>query len=64
MEGRLLYKPKECAALLGVSKSWLYSEMRAGTIPVVELAQRCLRIPADALGRLLQSKLKDPEAWS
>lgn len=63
MEGRLLYKPKECAEAMGVSKSWLYAAIKRGDVPVIALGPRCLRIPVGALERVLQSKMEDPEAW-
>lgn len=63
MERRLLYKPTECAALMSVSKSWLYAALRRGDIPCVELSPRCLRIPADSLREPLELKLKDKGNW-
>jgi excisionase family DNA binding protein len=46
---RLLLRPREAAASLGVSLRTLMSMVAAGTIPAVRLHTRCLRFSPDAL---------------
>jgi excisionase family DNA binding protein len=56
MSERILYRVSETADLLGCSKSMAYELIAAGEIPSVKLAGM-LRVPADALRRLIQEKL-------
>jgi excisionase family DNA binding protein len=42
-----LLKPSEVAALLGVSKSFIYHLLQTGVIPVVRLGRTCRIRPQD-----------------
>ena len=46
---RLLYRPREVADLLGISRTTAYELIEAGEIPSLRLGKGCLRVPADAL---------------
>jgi excisionase family DNA binding protein len=52
LEARLAYSPGESAQALGVSRSTIYSMMRAGTLRTVRAGARRL-VPAAELNRLL-----------
>jgi len=41
---KLLYRPKEAAAAIGTSPSWVYARIADGTLPCVRLAGRMVRI--------------------
>jgi excisionase family DNA binding protein len=49
-----LYSVRQATALTGMSKSWLYGEIRAGRLRAVVVGDRRM-IPADALAEWLAS---------
>jgi excisionase family DNA binding protein len=51
LKERLLVKPSEAAALLGVSRSSVYELVRAGAIPSVRIAGM-IRISVDQLRKI------------
>jgi excisionase family DNA binding protein len=57
--GRLLYSIREIIALTGMSKSWLYGQIRAGRLRTVMAGDRRL-IPADALAEWIDSLPSGP----
>lgn len=53
----LLYRPREVADLIGVSRTTAYELIAAGTIPSVRLGN-LLRVPAAALEKLIAESSK------
>jgi excisionase family DNA binding protein len=52
--GRLFYSVRDFLALTGMSKSWVYGEIRAGRLRTVMAGDRRL-IPAEALAEWIAS---------
>lgn len=50
---RLLLRPEEAAAVLGLGRSTIYELLRAGELPSVHIG-RATRIPAQALQRWIE----------
>lgn len=53
---RLLLRPAEAAALLGVGRSKLYELVSDGVIPTVQVGHR-VRIPVDALRHWIETEM-------
>ena len=51
---RLLVRPEEAAALLGVGRSTIYELMRSGELPVIHIG-RAARIPLHDLQRWVET---------
>ena len=54
MVERILLRPNEAAEALGVSRSKLYSLLKAGAVPSVRVGSS-LRVPVRALERLVET---------
>ena len=52
---RLLYRPAEVAALLGLGRSTVFQMIAAGDLPTVRFG-RALRVPADGLQALIRER--------
>jgi excisionase family DNA binding protein len=63
MEQRKAYRPREVASLTGISRTKVYELMRSGELPVAAITPRCLRIPADALDRFLETRVRAEGEW-
>jgi prophage regulatory protein len=55
MHDRLLYRVEEVAEMLRLGRSKTYELIASGAIPVVRLG-RCVRVPAHALRRWLETQ--------
>lgn len=53
---RLLLKPQEAARLLGVSLSRVYQLIGSGAVPHVRLGGTTLRIPLEALRKMISDE--------
>lgn len=57
--GRLLYRPREAAAMLGVSAGHIYAEMSKGNLPCVKIG-KSVRIPRAELEAFIAAQVN---AW-
>lgn len=48
MENRILLRPTEAAAAMGISRSRMYELMASGAIPAIRIGKSA-RVPVDAL---------------
>jgi excisionase family DNA binding protein len=55
MPDRLLYRVEDVAEMLSLGRSKTYELIASGVIPVVRLG-RCVRVPAHALRRWLETQ--------
>lgn len=60
-EEKRVYTPKEAAAVLGVHPNTLYKFIKTGAIEAVKLG-RSYRISAEALQKVIDKGIKDPDA--
>ncbi len=54
MTDRLLYRPAEAAALLGIGRTKVYDLILSGALPSVQIGS-ARRVPADALTKFVAS---------
>ncbi len=57
---RLLLRPSEAAASLGISERTLMSMISAGDVPVTRIGERCLRLPLDGLRQWVARRTQWP----
>ena len=55
---RLLLRPEEAAAVLGLGRSTIYELLRAGELPSVHVG-RATRIPAQAIQRWIEQRCSE-----
>lgn len=60
---RLLYRPPEAAAIMGVSRSTIYRRLVDGSLPSLTIG-RCRLIPGDELAAFAVRSLKQDKTWA
>ncbi|MEU3007858.1 helix-turn-helix domain-containing protein [Streptomyces sp. NPDC007020] len=58
---RLLYRPEEAAAVLGVGRSLLYEEIRLGRLQTVRIGRRRL-VPPEYVAQYVELLKREAEA--
>ncbi len=53
---RLLVRPMEAAAMLGVSRTKIYALLSSGEIPSIRIGSRGLRVPLEPLRRWIEER--------
>lgn len=52
-----MYSPREVQSLLGIGRTRVYELIRSGALaPSYRLSYRCVRVPASAVARYLESR--------
>ncbi len=56
-----LLRTEEVAALLGISRAWVYELVRRGEIPYVKMGKRAVRFPAEELEAWVAARKRLPK---